>query len=581
MLQKGIALHQSNALAEARIEYENILAIDPEYLEALRLLGIVALQTFQYELAIKNLNLAVSINPSLYDCYNNCGVAYKEKNLFEDAINSFDKAIAIKLDYETAYFNRGLALAALRRYPEALASYDAAITINCDYADAHNSRGIALRELRRPEEAIESFDRAIAIKPNDAITYFNRGITFAGLKKYPDAINSYDKAIVLDPDYADAHNSRGIALKELSYFEASMDSFNKAIAIKPNYSYAHYNRGLTLKDMGRIDDAILSYAKAIAIEPNLADAHWNLALTHLLDGNYSDGWRGYEWRWLSMQKDFKRAFSEPLWLGKESLKNKIIFLHSEQGLGDTIQFCRYASLLERLGAKVILEVQRPLFKLLGKLDGITKIIPKGDSPGYFDYQCPLLSLPLAFQTSLERIPNSVPYLFADKRRINKWKSYLGDEGFKIAISWQGSDLGASIGRTFPLSAFLKLSHIEGVRLISLQKNRGSEQVVPLRDQMPVETLPDDFDGGDEAFMDSAAVLNCVDLFITCDTALAHLAGALGVKTWLLLKNIPDWRWMLGRQDSPWYPSIRLFRQPIEGDWAGVFTKIEEELKVIL
>ena len=297
------------------------------------------------------------------------------------------------------------------------------------------------------------------------------------------------------------------------------------------------------------------------------------------------GFNEYEWRWKSedIEKQAeKRTFTQPLWLGKESLHNKTILLYSEQGLGDTIQFCRYAMLVAELGAKVILEVQKPLVNLLQNLTGVSQLVEKGSALPEFDYQCPLLSLPLAFKTVIESIPNQIPYIHSGADKEDKWREHIGETGFKIAICWQGSTQGkVDVGRSFPVSLFERLAKIDGVRLISLQKNEGIEQLKNLPIGMKVETLPDDFDGVENAFLDSAAVMKCVDLVITSDTALTHLAGALGVKTWLPIKYVPDWRWMLDRSDSPWYLNHRLFRQATRNDWTTVFKEMETELKSLI
>jgi hypothetical protein len=274
----------------------------------------------------------------------------------------------------------------------------------------------------------------------------------------------------------------------------------------------------------------------------------------------------------------KRFLTHPQWSGSEALLGKTILLYSEQGLGDTIQFCRYAALVSKLGAKVVLEVQRPLVKLLDGLEGVSEIIAKGDSLPDFDYQCPLMSLPLAFKTTIETIPTHTPYLHSSIARNEKWAEHIGEEGYKIAICWQGSTQGkVDIGRSFPLSLFEGIAKIKGVRLISLQKGVGIEQLENLPEGMKMETLPDFFDEGENAFLDSSAIMKSVDLVITSDTALTHLAGALGIKAWLPLKFVPDWRWMLDRDDSPWYPNHRLFRQPNRDDWVSVFEQMEKEL----
>jgi len=389
--------------------------------------------------------------------------------------------------------------------------------------------------------------------------------------------------IEIKPDYADAYNNRGVVLKELMRVDEALGSYDRAIEIKPDYAEAYYNRGNALKELKRLEEAIASYDRAIEIKPDYADAFWNKALSLLLNGDLIRGWEVYEWRWkVDSHTSLNRNFPQPLWLGFKDIAGKTILLHAEQGLGDTIQFCRYAKLVKSKGAKVVLEVPKALLGLLSGLEGVDEFVEKGKALPVFDYHCPLMSLPLAFKTALESIPNKIPYIQSNISNQNKWQERIGGAGFKVAICWQGSTKGkVDVGRSFPVSLFERLAKIDGVRLISLQKNEGVEQLKSLPVGMSVETLPDDFDSGENAFLDSAAVMRCVDLVITSDTALTHLAGALGVKTWLPLKYVPDWRWMLDRSDSPWYPNHRLFRQKTSDDWIGVFKEMETELKYLV
>jgi tetratricopeptide (TPR) repeat protein len=458
-----------------------------------------------------------------------------------------------------------------------------AIEINPKNAAAYSNRGNALKELKRMDEALTSYDRAIEIKPDYADAHSNRGNALKELKRMDEALTSYDKAIAIKPEYAEAYYNRGIALQELKRLEEALVSYDKAIAIKPDYAAAYYNRGIALKELKRYEEALVSNDKAIAVKPDYAEAFWNKSLTLLLTGQFSQGWELYEWRWKNEKTGLKqRNFPQPLWLGTEDIAGKTILLHAEQGLGDTIKFCRYAKLVKALGARVILEVPKALLGLLSGLDGVDELIVMGKALPPFDYHCPLMSLPLAFKTTLESIPNKIPYIQSNISNQNKWQERIGETGFKIAICWQGSTKGkVDVGRSFPVSLFEGLAQIYGVRLISLQKNEGVEQLKSLPVGMSVETLPDGFDNGENAFLDSAAVMKCMDLVITSDTALTHLAGALGVKTWLPLKYVPDWRWMLERRDSPWYPNHRLFRQKTIDDWISVFMEMETELKYLV
>ena len=363
-------------------------------------------------------------------------------------------------------------------------------------------------------------------------------------------------------------------MQELNQLDFSVASYDKAIALKPNFAKAYTNRGNALQKLKQFNLAAASYDSAIALKQDLAEAYWNKSLLLLLIGEVIQGFKLYEWRWAKEDSlKHKRDFSQPLWLGDHHLFDKTILIHAEQGLGDTIQFCRYVKLVSNLGAKVIFEVQKPLLLLLKNLQGVSTLIAKGDTLPDFDFHCPLLSLPLAFKTDLKSIPSAESYLKATPQRVAYWKDRLKGDGLKIGISWQGSkDTKIDIGRSFELSLFQNIASLQNVQLISLQKGHGSEQLKNMPQGMEVIDLGEDLDA-QGAFQDTAAVMINLDLVITCDTAIAHLAGALGVKVWVVLKNVPDWRWMLECKDSPWYPSVSLYRQQRADEWAPVFDQI--------
>ena len=439
--------------------------------------------------------------------------------------------------------------------------------------------GLALHNAGQLEQARATYEEILKLNPKHFNALQLSGTIAAQTKQWDKALGLLNDALKIDTTNASVYNNRGIVLKELNRLEEALTSFERAIEFKPSYADAYNNRGNVLKELKRLEEALTSFERAIEFRPDYAEFYWNKCLSHLLNGDLTEGWNLYEYGWIdSKQRGSKIFFNQPIWLGKESLVNKKILLYSEQGLGDTLQFCRYAKLVSALGAIVILEVQKPLFNLLLNLEGVSQIVAKGSALPEFDYQCPLMSLPLAFKTVIESIPNKVPYIHTTAVKQDKWREHICDAGFKIAICWQGNSKNKiDIGRSFPVSLFEGLAKIDGVRLISLQKNEGVEQLKNLPIGMKVETLPDDFDSGENAFLDSAAVMKCVDLVISSDTALTHLAGALGVKTWLPLKYVPDWRRMLDRQDSPWYPNHRLFRQTTRDDWKSVFNEMEAEL----
>ena len=451
------------------------------------------------------------------------------------------------------------------------------VRLNPYDAEAHSNLGNALVELGRFIEAEASCREAIRFKPTFAQAHGNLGVVLHALGRFSEAEASCLEAIRLAPDYARAHYNLGNALKELGRLIDAEASYREAIRLKPDFADAHYNLCHALEDLGRLIDAEASCLEAIRLKPDYAEAKFSLSLQRLLQSDFDEGLQLYEWRWEG-SKDLKlqkRNFKQALWSGNEPIKGKTLLIHAEQGLGDTIQFCRYIKLVQQLGAEVIFEAQAPLVALLSHLDGISRLIPKGTELPAFDYHCPLLSLPLAFKTNVDSIPASIPYLSAESDRENRWKERLGQHGYKIGICWQGKQ--NIKGRSVPIEYFYALSQIPKVRLISLHKGDGEQELDSLPEGMQVETLGSAFDSTG-AFLDTAAVIKCCDLVITIDTSVAHLAGALGVRTWVALKFSPDWRWLLDRSDSPWYPTMRLFRQKQNGEWQSIFDEMTSMLK---
>jgi tetratricopeptide (TPR) repeat protein len=581
-LQAALALHQRGQLAEAQLIYEKILRKQSNHFDALHLLGVIFWQTRQLERAVELIDKAIKISPNNAAFYSNRGNALKELEQFDAAIADYDKAIQLKPDYADAYSNRGLALQDLKKFDAAIASYDEAIQLKPDYAEAYSNRGNALKELEQFDAAIADYDKAIQLKPDLAEAYSNRGNALQDLKQFDAAIASYDKAIQLKPDYADAYSNRGLALQGLKQFDAAIASYDKAIQLKPDYAEAYYNHGNALQDLKQFDAAIASYDKAIQLKPGYVEVYWNNSLALLRLGDFSRGWELYEWRWRRDDSIFEgRGFTKPLWLGIESLQNKTILIHAEQGLGDTIQFCRYVKSVTSIAAKVVLEVQPSLVKLMEELDLSLDILARGTTLPNFDYHCPLLSLPLAFQNIGDTAIPTESYIKAGQARIEKWRSHFNNEQFNIGINWQGNaNLKIDIGRSFPLALFEGVASFSKVKLFSLQKNEGTEQLNNLPKEMVIESFGEDVDS-EGAFLDTAAIIKSLDLVITSDTAVAHLAGALGCRVWLVLKWVPDWRWMLDEDSSSWYPSMRLFRQNKADDWEGVFDKIESELNLLV
>ena len=437
---------------------------------------------------------------------------------------TIDQAFAIAVQHHQA----GRLQAAEQIYRQILA-------IEPNHADAINLLGVIASQVGQHDAAIDYIQRAIGLNGNAAGFHNNLGEVYHSLRRLPEAVACYRRVVELTPGDATAQNNLGIALNE----------------------------------QGKLDEAAACYRRAIALKPDLADAHWNQSLLWLLTGDFQRGWAEYEWRWKANACQ-RRDFSQALWDG-QPLEGRNILLHAEQGLGDAIQFVRYAPLVKQRGGVVVVECPRPLVPLLASCEGIARLVGRGDELPAFDVQAPLLSLPGIFRTSLRDMPATIPYLFADPGLVQRWRQELGHiTGFKVGIAWQGNAKHRlDRDRSIPLACFEPLARYSGVQLLSLQKGAGVEQLPEVTKRFPVMELGSRL----EDFMDTAAVLANLDLLVTCDTAVAHLAGALGVPVWVALPLVPDWRWRLDRSDSPWYPTMRLFRQESRGDWQGVFQKI--------
>jgi Tfp pilus assembly protein PilF len=445
----------------------------------------------------------------------------------------FDRSDALAL------FQRGNFLATRGRFDAALDEYDKALAINPDYLDALINRGNVLVEFKRFDEALASFDRALAIKPDSVDLLKNRAIVLIKLKRLDEALASFDKALAIQPDYVDALASRGSVL-------------------------------LMLK---RLDEAVTSYDKTLAIKPGHRDALSDRGWVALLQGRYAEGWRDYESR-----RDARRLpVPSPHWRGEE-LTGKRIIVCEEQGLGDVILCCRFLPLIAAKGAQVTFLVRRSLHRLLKPFEPAARLVDQLPKSEIFDFQSALMSLPGALDTTLHNIPADIPYLQAEEPLVALWREKLGAHGFKVGICWQGNpDYKDEPGRSIPLRFFEPLASVPGVRLISLQRQHGLDQLESLPSGMRVETLGAEFDNGPDAFVDTAAVMSCLDLIITSDTSVAHLAGALGRPVWVALKHVPHWLWMLERTDSPWYPTMRLYRQEVRDDWPAVFRAMTDDL----
>lgn len=439
---------------------------------------------------------------------------------------------------------------------------------------------IALKQ-RDFSRSVKLFDKAVSINPNHYLSYLRKSSALSAMELLEDGLRSVTQSIALKADFPESYLQRGHILLALRRVDKALEDFDQAVALKPDFTLAYVNRGVALKILRRFDEAFFSLNEAIRLEPTLAVAYHNRAVTHLTLGNFEKALTDYEWRNHIKGMNITKKYEKPLWLGDFSIQDKTILIHYEQGLGDTILFSRYLNQVVEQGARVLFAPQKPLSKLMKTLNDKIEIVDREDQNLQFDCHCPLLSLPLVFKASLNNIPNTVPYLFTEGKRVAAWKNVIGQHGFKVGISWSCSKEGVKAGRAFPLKILKEISHIPNVRLISLQKGDGLREVGELPIDMKVETLGKNFDEGENAFLDCAAVMKCCDLIISCDTSITHLAGALNVNVWLAETRDPYWFWMYDRPDSPWYPSLRIFRQNVINQWDDVFLNMFEELQKII
>jgi tetratricopeptide (TPR) repeat protein len=479
---------------------------------------------------------------------------------------TIDQAMRLGLDHHRA-----------GRLQEASEIYRQVLQQKPGHADALHLLGVAAHQEGRLEEAVELIRDAISRNAGVAEYHNNLASVLRDLGHSGDAIDELRAAVRLKPDYFDANYNLSVALREEGRLVEAIAAMQKVVKLKPNYVAAFNSLGNSLRGLMSLDDAIVAYRRAIALQGDLAEAHHNLAMPLLLKGNFREGLPEYEWRWKC--KDFlprPREFPMPRWDGSP-LNGQFILLYPEQGFGDTIQFARYAAMVQSRGGKVILEVQPLLRRLFDGFSGAAHVVSSGEPLPKFDTHCPLLSLPLVFQTDLASIPAPVPYIHANAELADQWLARLGggDDRVKIGIAWAGAaGHGNDRSRSFPLSTFATLAGIPNTVFFSLQKGDPSTQAAqPPPGMTLIDHSPDLVD-----FADTAALIANLDLVISADTAVVHLAGAMGKPVWVLLPFASDWRWLLDRDDSPWYPTMRLYRQRAPGDWKNLLEKVREDLE---
>ena len=615
----GTALIRLNRFEEALSLCDQAIRIDPRYGPAFGNRGGALVQLGRWEDALGAYRRQVEIDPANARAHLNVGTVLRSLGRLEDALDSFDRALAAAPDFADAfryrgvtlfdlgrleealeshsqaivlggasaqgYFGLGTTLLGLRRLDDALLFLDEALQAQPTFSQAHSYRGVVLAELDRPEEALDAFSRAIALDPGNVHAFCNQVGPLLALGRPAQALASCETALTLDPDHAEAHHNKAAVLYELRDLEGVLACCNRAIAVKPTLAEAYNARGVALFELRRLPDAIASLETGLAHAPGDAEARHHLAMVRLASGELRPGWDLYESRWDTRQfARMRRSLAQPLWLGQDTLAGRTLLVHAEQGLGDTLQFCRYVPRLADRGARIVFEVQPGLAPLLASLAGVAHILSRGEPLPPFDVQVPLMSLPLALDAGPESL--SSPYLVADPARTAAWARRLGPaHDLRVGLVWGGGTRPddrvahlTDLRRSLPLSALRPLLEVPGIRFHSLQLGPPAQQLADLRARDAIWGSIRDVAPDLKDFSDTAAAMAQLDLVITCDTAAAHLAGALGVPVWILNRFDACWRWFGGDGPTPWYPSAKLFRQAQPGDWDSVIALVKADLQ---
>ncbi|MGB9079071.1 MAG: tetratricopeptide repeat protein [Terracidiphilus sp.] len=488
-----------------------------------------------------------------------------------EAAELYGQVLAAQPDSVAAHFNLGIVRQGLGDLAGAVASFEQALALRPELAEAHNSLGLTLRRQEKLEEAKAHYERALALKPEYADAWSNLGVLLRQLDELDASEKCLTKALSLRPENAGILDNLGNTLRDMGRLAESAACHERTIALDPRFPKAHNNLGYTLRKQGKLQEARSSFELAVLLDPRSADIRWNLCLLDLLESDFAAGWRGYEVRH-ERKENRPRSFSKPQWRG-EPLDGARILLHSEQGLGDSMQFLRYVPMVVAAGGRVILNVPATLRRLAAELPEVDTVTVEGEALPEFAWHCPLLSLPLAFKTTLDSIPSQVPYLKAPEEAMHAADRLEWPEPeLRVGLVWSGNPKCAEDRmRSMALKNFEPLLEMESFRFFSLQLGTAAGQLDAVRGPI-MDLRPAIHD-----FADTAALVEHLDLVITVDTSVAHLAGALAKPTWLLLPFAPDWRWLLEREDSPWYPTMRIFRQAQFGDWAAVMERVRSEL----
>jgi tetratricopeptide (TPR) repeat protein len=599
---------------DAQISCEQALAVTPAHADTLHLMGILCFRARQFDQAVQWFARAIRQDPRP-EYLSSLGNTLQQQLRHEEALQTFDKAIQLKPDDAKLWRNLGNVLADLKRPAEAVLSLQHALKLDPQNWDVAEECGILLHGLGKFEEAYCCFGLCDELRPNRGLTLYMRGRCLTDLKRFDEALvdsqrahlldptnseicngignilqmlgrheealKSLDKALELQPNFVEALNNKGTSLGHFHRFEEALSLFDQALELQPAYVPALVNKALMLNALHRFDEAIAVHDRVKLIDPGNADAEWNLSHLYLLTGNFEAGWVAAEARWRGQARPRSYPnFIEPRWFGEESIAGKTVLIYGDEGLGDSIQFARYVPMVAARGARIILVVGAPACSLLSRVPGVVQCLSKPMAArSEFDFHCPISSLPLIFGTRLDTIPSGTSFLPPiPANRIQSWEERLGPhDRLRVGLVWSGSPTHKNDhNRSISLRKFSPLLDADAT-FISLQKDPKSEDKAALLELTGIIDLTSHLSD----FAETAALISCLDLVITVDTSVAHLAGALGCRTWILLPYTPDYRWLLDREDSPWYPTARLFRQSETREYGSVIERVRSELQAMV
>jgi tetratricopeptide (TPR) repeat protein len=562
-------LQQEGRLIEAETLYRAVLDVAPEHPGSHHLLGLVEHQLGRHEAALQSIKLAVALNDGEPNYHNNLGTVYRTLGKLDEAIACYRHAVGLKADFVAAFNNLGVALLQKGEFGPAQRALERALAAKPDYTSAWFNLGNVLAARDEHAKAVEHYRQALVLDPNHIDALNNLGGALTELGAWDEATACYLRVLALEPGNAAAHNNLGRVLAQRDELGAAIAHFREAIALQPLALDAHINLGNVLLEQGDPRAAHRSYERALAIDPQHESAHWNDGLALLLQGDLAEGFR--RWRW---NVAASKRFSAPEWRGEE-LNGATILIHAEQGFGDAIHFARYIPWVSARGGRVIFEAPVELHRIFARIDGVDQVVAFGDPLPDFAWQCPLLNLPLAFNTTLRNVPSTVPYLRADPDSVAEWRRRIAGPDLKVGLVWAGRpEHKRDRHRSMALAELAPLAAIPNVVFYALQKGAAVGEAEQAPDGMRLEILSPLL--GD--FADTAAAIMALDLVISVDTSVAHLAGALGKPVWILNAYAPDWRWLEKRSDSPWYPTAELFRQDASRRWAPVVADVAAELR---